>query len=253
MAHTMSKAVAAMLAVVVAATAMVAFTAPAEAFFGGFGKSSSDKEVKVEVSNSATVSNEMKVEAETGDNDADGGDGEEGGNGGDVRGAGRGGNGGNGGHGAAGGAIVTGYAEAIGTISNDVNDTKTVINDGCGCEERGRKGRGGDDETKVKVNNTATVQNGMEVEAETGDNDANGGDGEEGGNGGDVEGVDEKPVYKSFDRFFSWKKGGDTKGKGGHGGNGGHGAEGGAILTGTAVADGLITNVVNRTVTRINR
>lgn len=259
----MTKATAITLAVVVAAVAMMLFAAPASAF----GRGGSDEETKVSNTNTATVSNTMTVKANTGKNDTNGGDGEEGGNGGDVEGVnkwGQGGNGGNGGNGGHGGLILTGDATAYGTISNDVNYNKTKIQ-GCGCDEESESPwarffnfggkNGGDKETKVKNENTATVSNSMDVKANTGKNVSDGGDGEEGGNGGDVEG-DKQGGYKNdaFSRFFSWmNKGGTSSGQGGDGGAGGNGGHGGIVTTGEAYSDGLIMNVVNRNVTRITR
>lgn len=265
MSQTMTKTAATLLALVVAAVAMMIFAAPASAFELPFGRGGSDNEklVKVENTNSASITNTMYVKANTGDNDSEGGDGEEGGNGGDVEGAknGKGGHGGNGGHGGLGGLILTGDATAYGTINNDVNYNKTKIQ-GCGCDDEEESpwarffgGRGGDDEDKTKVENTntASVSNDMKVKANTGDNDVDGGDGDEGGNGGDVEGEDEDKDV--FNRFFSWfnKGGKNNGGQGGHGGAGGHGGHGGVVTTGEAYSDGLIMNVVNRNVTRIGR
>ncbi len=221
----------------------------AQAFMGG------GDDTTVENNNNAVVTNNLEVEAETGDNDADGGDGgdgEEGGNGGDASsssGDATGGNGGTGGTGGGGGSVDTGAAVAIGTIDNDINRNITRIS-GCGCDDEGSMfsrffGRGED--TTVRNTNSATVSNTLEVEAETGDNDVRGGDGEEGGNGGDAS--------TSRNRGFWWFlfNTTDNSAAGGHGGAGGNGGTAGEVTTGVSQADGLITNVVNRNVTRIVR
>lgn len=218
----------------------------AAAFMGG------GDDITVENSNEADVTNNLEVEAETGDNDANGGDGEEGGHGGDAdsaSGLAVGGNGGTGGTGGAGGTVDTGAAVAIGTIDNDINRNITRIS-GCGCdEEESMFGRffGRGENITVRNTNSAGITNNLEVEAETGDNDVNGGDGEEGGNGGDAN--------VSRNRGFWWWFLGsdDNVAAGGHGGAGGNGATAGEVTTGISQADGLVTNVVNRNVTRIVR
>jgi hypothetical protein len=112
------------------------------------GNDGDDNDIKVDLSNSASVHNTVKVEAETGDNEADGGDGDEGGNGGDAEGdedrnrnnnhyfswwspqggnENNGGAGGNGGAGAEGGQIVTGTATSFAEIVNVVNRNVTRV------------------------------------------------------------------------------------------------------------------------------
>ena len=100
--------------------------------------------------------------------------------------------------------------------------------------------RGGDD-TRVSNSNSATVINNVEVEAETGDNDAEGGEGDDGGNA---------RSSSSYRGLWHWwgNYGGNATG-----GNGGNGGNGGTINTGAANADGLVNNVVNRNVTRVTR
>jgi len=190
----------------------------------------------ITVSNSntcTTVTNNVEVSANTGDNDADG---DEGGNGGDSGDAMAGGffssaetgDGGNGGDGGDGGIIVTGDATAGAVVVNAVNTNRTHIRSGCsGCD--------GGDITVRNRNRRTIVTNNVEVEAETGDNDA---DGDEGGNGGD-----------SGDAT-NFCGGNATTGDGGDGGDGGWGGE---IRTGDADAGAAVINVVNRNVTRISR
>ncbi len=235
-----------------------AITMPASAFWS-HNNSGDDNDIKVSVSNEATVTNTVDVEAKTGGNEADGGDGEEGGNGGDAEGSGdnTGGNGGNGGSGALGGYIVSGDAAAYSSIVNEVNVVKTKITDSCGCDDEepsmfsffNRHGSddGDDNDIRVRVNNSASVANDVEVEAKTGGNEADGGDGEEGGNGGDAEGSRHHRMHS----FFSFWSSDDNQG--GAGGTGGSGGVGGEIYSGNATSGSEVVNVVNRIVTRITR
>jgi hypothetical protein len=236
-----------------------AITMPASAFWS-HNNSGDDNDIKVSVSNEATVNNTVEVEAETGDNEADGGDGDEGGNGGDAEGSGdnTGGNGGNGGSGALGGYIVSGDAAAYSSIVNEVNVVKTKITDSCGCDEEdtpnmfsffNRHGSddGDDNDIRVRVNNSASVSNTVEVEAETGDNKADGGDGDEGGNGGDAE---NRGHHRTNSFFSFWSH---DSNQGGAGGTGGSGGIGGEIYSGNATSGSEVVNVVNRIVTRITR
>lgn len=141
--------------------------------------------------------------------------------------------------------------------------------------------------------NDAAVANGVEVEAETGDNAADGGNGGkggasgnsgsnagdggnggQGGNGGDAD-AENKSTDSKYGKYSFGKKGGSSTGPaaaeggdagdGGFGatggdtgdtgkaGNGGDGARGGVIVTGSADALAAVVNVVNRNVTRITR
>ena len=223
-------------------TALFFTTATASADYSRGGD-----DTRVSNSNSATVINNVEVEAETGDNDAEGGEGDDGGYA-----SARGGNatGGNGGRGGNGGSITTGSAIAIGTVNNDVNSNDTTV-DSCGCEDdepaqmQYRRfpsfgGNNGDD-VNVSNRNRANVTNNLEVEAETGDNDAEGGEGDDGGNA---------RSSSSYRGLWHWwgNYGGNATG-----GNGGNGGNGGTINTGAANADGLVNNVVNRNVTRVTR
>lgn len=212
-----------------------------------------DDETSVSNSNRATVTNTVEVEAETGDNDAEGGDGDDGGSGGDARGQNAtGGDAGNGGRGGDGGTITTGTALAIGTVHNDVNSNRTYV-EGCGCDDdffpfplmRGGYDNDDEDPISVRNSNSARVTNNLEVEAKTGDNDVEGGRGDDGGDGGDASNSHRNHFMRMMFPFFM----GDTAA--GDGGNGGAGGSGGTVRTGTATADGLITNVINRNVTRV--
>lgn len=211
--------------------------------------------VSVDTTNDATVTNSLTVVATTGDNDADGGDGEDGGDGGNAtadRGLAIGGNGGVGGTGGVGGRIDTGNALAIGTLNNDINNNATEIV-GCGCDDTATTAptffgwnthRG--DRTSVTNDSTASVSNDLHVIAETGDNEADGGDGDDGGVGGDAQTVHART-------FWWFPVNTSSTAAGGNGGNGGQGATGGVITTGVSQSDGLVTNVVNRNITRILR
>jgi hypothetical protein len=251
-------------------------------------QSSGGSDVIVINDNYASVFNMVKVEANTGDNDADGGDGEEGGEGGDAEendNAGgtqinTGGDGGNGGDGGLGGIIITGDALAMASITTKANYNRTLVdlcaceednNDSpCGCHTFGRQGgcnndsdeeEGDEGDVKVENKNVAEVNNGLEVEAETGDNDADGGDGEEGGEGGDAEentnggdgtdGVVCQGPHCGHNNNQSTPA--NQTNTGGDGGDGGDGAEGGQILSGFATSLAEILTVLNVNITRILR
>lgn len=111
---------------------------------------------------------------------------------------------------------------------------------------------GDDNDIKVSVSNNATVTNTVKVEAETGDNDANGGDGAKGGNGGDATAKRDSRGSNHYFAFWSFGKSQD-KNTAGHGGTGGTGGVGGEIYTGNAVSGADVVNVVNRNVTRVTR
>ncbi len=255
--------IAAFVTAVLAAIVVFALAMPASAYWSP-RSSGDDNDIRVSVSNDATVTNTVEVEAETGDNEAAGGDGEEGGNGGEAEGSGdnTGGNGGNGGSGALGGLIQTGDAVAFSSVMNDVNYNETVVTDSCGCDEeedgwmpfsfnRQSRDNGGDDnDIRVRVSNSANVMNDVEVEAETGDNEADGGDGEEGGNGGDAENEGNRSSRMMMPFFSFWSSDNNVGGNGGTGGNGGVGGE---IYTGKATSGSEVVNVVNRNITRVTR
>jgi hypothetical protein len=235
-----------------------ALSMPAYAFnHGNGGHGNKGGDVYVKNNNSATVTNNIESEAETGENDADGGDGYDGGDGGDASGQGSntGGDAGNGGDGGNGGFILTGHATSIVTVENHVNKNKTKV-DLCGCEDDGEylpwfmKKKSGD--VKVKNYNSATVTNNVESEAETGENDADGGDGDSGGDGGDATGSeDHHTPWWGWGWYGPNNDGGENTG--GDGGNGGDGGDGGDILTGEAYSDVYVVNKINRNVTRVRR
>lgn len=108
---------------------------------------SDDNDIRVRLSNDASLMNNVGVDAKTGGNVANGGDGEEGGNGGDAENEGNrhqsrmmmpffgfwssddntGGNGGTGGSGGVGGELYTGKATSGADVVNVVNRTVTRV------------------------------------------------------------------------------------------------------------------------------
>jgi len=239
MTNTVTRLSAIVLAGVVAAAAFGLYTFEVAAYQGGNHGGNNGDRTDIEVENeNTTVSNNVSVTANTGGNEAEGGDG--GGNSGNRHH--RGGHGhnqnGNGGPGGDGGTIVTGAATAIGTVDNDVNSNRVVV-EGCGCDDQPvipyfHFFRFGDDGKVIKIeaeNEDTTVRNGLEVLANTGDNDADGGDG---GSSGKSRG--HHPWMMWFHQYNQ---------------NDASGGDGGTIRTGVAYADGLITNVVNRNVVRV--
>ena len=247
-------------------------------FFCGGGDS-----VKVENNNSASVTNEVKVSANTGENTANGGDGGKGGSGGDTGNAGNGGEGGdaegyslgdqnggnggdggwsgaggeggNGGNGGLGGIIETGDATSEVTIENNVNYNKTKINS-CGCDEESELdllfSRG--DKVRVENNNSAEVRNGVDVYVGTGENTANGGRGGRGKSGGDSgnagnggeggDAGDDEYSYEWILPVLGNQNAGDG-GTGGDSGNGGDGGDGGNGDWGGEIRTGHADSVVD--------
>lgn len=191
-----------------------------------------DDDVTVRNRNSAYVKNDVNVSASSGSNDGNGGNAIGGaGNGGGVSNSGTGNEGGNGGDDMSAGGhgiITTGNAGAAAVVSNNVNTNRTRINM-CGCEEE----NGGD--VVLRNRNWATVKNYVDVSAESGYNDANGGDAIGGaGNAGSVSNS-------------------NNNNSGGDGGEGNSVGGNGDVLTGDANAAAAVINVVNRNVTRIRR
>jgi len=194
--------------------------------------------------NEAVVMNEISVRARTGGNEAGGSYGGNGGNGGnmslgedgEVEDSSTGG-GGTGGNGAIGGTVTTGDATAIAGALNVVNDNRTLI-DRCACQDASSSVCSDECGHTITVNRSrATVANGLEAEAETGGNDAEGSYGGNGGNGGGI-------AAGSGEAEDSYT---------GMGANGGSGSDGGLVTTGAARSISGAINVVNRSVTRITR
>jgi len=233
---------------------------------GGFPWSMFDADIIVKNFKTANVSNSVSVVADTGDNNANGGDGEGAGNGGDVEDNGNkggnqvnnAGNGGEGGDGGDGGLIVTGDATALAGIYNMINTNKTRIN-ACGCDtfepceepcmeeiyfDGCHRPCPCPDDIVVKNRDHANVSNGVRVAAYTGDNKVNGGDGEKGGDGGDVD---------HNRNMGSCCRAGNQTNNAGSGGEGGNGGNAGTIRTGGAMSVAEIVNTINTVVTRIRR
>lgn len=228
-----------MLASILAVTTFALYASLAHADRGNDrdrGDDGDTTEIKVE-NDDTRVSNDVSVTANTGGNDANGGDTGQGGNQPPRRGGLNlfGGQGGNG-SGGDGGTITTGAATAYGTVMNDVNNNRVVV-EGCGCDEGSRMDflhrlfQKDDDGKNLEIeieNEDTKVRNELDVRANTGRNDANGGDARNGGS-------------NNFNPWTLWF---------GHHPDNDAGA-GGTIRTGGAYADGLITNVVNRNVVRV--
>ena len=198
--------------------------------------------IKIEVENSGTITNTTSAKASTGGNLAGGSTGGSGGSGGDIEvddgdnnnGGALAGEGGNGGNAGIGGTVFTGDADAEAGTLNSLNATDVDVD------------LWGEDmnssEIKVKVENEDhhdgnTISNVTRAKARTGDNNAAGSTGGNGGTGGEVE-VDD----------------GDNNNGGaeaGDGGNGGAGADGGWVETGIATSLSGSVNVLNTTLVRV--
>lgn len=245
-----------MLAGAVALATFSLYTFQASANYERGGQDGDSTSIHTE--NFASVTNNVSVDAKTGGNDAEGGDGGRGGDGGNAS-RGTGGAGGNGGRGGDGGSVVSGAATAYGTIYNDVNSTRVVV-EGCGCEDDQpasnfnrfmyfNQDEDGD-MIRVSTRNTAYLTNNLDVDAKTGNNDADGGEGgngDDGGNAGDQHG--KRSSKQSWNLWFDWY----NTSNGGNGGNGGVGGNGGTVRSGAAYADGLVNSVVNNSVVRVTR
>lgn len=251
MSHTMSRTLTISLAVLTAMAVFSLYTLEASADRGGRGGDDGDS-TSVYTSNQASVSNSVSIDAKTGGNEAEGGDGGRGGDGGDAS-QGTGGDGGNGGRGGDGGTVETGEATALGSIYNDVNYTRVLV-EGCGCDDDDEPnlfsrffffGNGDDgDRIKVTTRNDASVSNDLDVDAKTGYNEVDGGEGGDGDDGGDVRSRNSR----SWSLWFNWWNNDNT---GGAGGNGGVGGNGGTVRSGEAYAAGDATNLINTTVVRV--
>ena len=217
----------------VSVVALFAGANSALAYWPGWG----GNDVVVTNHNNATVVNNVSADADTGKNDANGGDATCAGSGGSVSGAGTGntgGDGGNGGDAGHGGTIYTGYAYADAYVSNTVNSNETKVSRACDDCERG--------EVTVRNRNNATVRNTVDAEADTGKNDADGGDAAGAGSGGSVSGG-----------YYYWYYSAGSDNEAGDGGDGGDGGNGGEIYTGPSDSYSSAINVVNTNITRVRR
>lgn len=217
----------------VSVVALFAGANSATAYWPGF----SGSDVVVTNYNNATVVNNVSADADTGKNDADGGNAQGAGDGGDVNGAGTGntgGDGGDGGDAGHGGLNWTGNAYADAYVTNTVNSNDTKVVSPCrSC---------GNGDVNVHNTNVARIMNNVSADADTGKNDADGGDAQGAGDGGDVNGGHS---------FWFYTSGSDNEaGEGGAGGNGGNGGEN---VTGHADSYATVVNVINSNVTRIRR
>jgi hypothetical protein len=193
---------------------------------------------------SAFVLNDTQTVANTGNNLAEGSYGGNGGNGGDIENedgeqdveGSTTGNGGVGGNGDLGGAVQTGEAQAVSSISNTANSNVVRINS-CDCNGIGKM--------SIRTRESAFIGNRALTGSNTGDNGALGSFGGEGGNGGDIEnGNDEEEGAEEADQEVDDSNTGS-------GGAGGLGSAGGSVLTGAATTRASIVNLVNSNRIRI--
>ena len=198
----------------------------------------SDGNDTVTNNNSAMVSNNIVIGANTGGNWAGGSYGGEGGDGGDVVNGDDGdvedsntGRGGAGGDAAEGGTIISGDISMDLEVTNRVNYNLTEI-DRCACSGEG------DGDVRVRNINSALVANSTLAMANTGLNDAEGSYGGEGGDGGDIINNEDGDVEDS-----------NT----GNGGNAGAGGAGGFVQTGNSEVRTSLVNRINENITRIMR
>ena len=239
MTHTTYSSTKSMLIVgSIVALSMIAFTNPAAAYGNHYPQPQSN-DITVNNNNSAYVSNTVSVNSNTGGNSVVGGNTGGAGNGGDARGShATAGNGGTSGGSNNDGLIQTGDAAALSSITNKINTNRTSITTDCGCQGR----TGGD----VNVNNTskAKVGNTVAVNANTGYNGVAGGTSGVAGNGGEA----------SAHSWSLWKHqmaGHGASATAGNGGNTGSSNNLGTIVTGDALSDSVVVNVVNRNITRV--
>jgi hypothetical protein len=198
--------------------------------------------VNISLHSGAVVLNDTETIANTGGNLADGSYAGAGGHGGDIDNNGGDqdvetattGNGGNGGAGGLGGAIQTGDALAVASITNTVNSNVVRVGD---CECDGKIGR-----VRVRTHDFAALMNRTGTGANTGDNDALGSYGNDGGNGGSIangNGDDDDGSQEVDDATT------------GNGGVGGGADAGGSVLTGRAEARTALVNIVNSNRVRV--
>ena len=181
-------------------------------------------DTEVSNDNSAIVNNNVTVVASTGDNTATGGSGNNGGSSGStVAVGGSNATGGDGGWGGGNALVVTGNATANTVVFNLTNTNITRIN------SRGNCCYG---DVDVDNDNHARIKNRVKVEAETGDNDAEGGSGNDGGDAGSTVAVN------------------GSNATGGWAGDGGGNAQ---IQTGHAYSSANVRNIVNTNTTRVRR
>ena len=195
--------------------------------------------VNISLHSGAMVVNDTETVANTGGNLADGSYAGAGGHGGDINNndgdqdveTATTGTGGDGGTGGLGGAVQTGDALAVASVTNTVNSNVVRV---CDCECDGEIGR-----VRVRTHDFAALMNRTGTGANTGDNDALGSYGNDGGNGGSIanangNGDDDDDGSQEVDDATT-----------GNGGAGGGADAGGSVLTGRAEARTALVNLVN--------
>ena len=195
--------------------------------------------VNISLHSGAMVVNDTETVAKTGGNLADGSYAGAGGHGGDINNndgdqdveTATTGTGGDGGTGGLGGAVQTGDALAVASVTNTVNSNVVRVGD---CECDGEIGR-----VRVRTHDFAALMNRTGTGANTGDNDALGSYGNDGGNGGSIanangNGDDDDDGSQEVDDATT-----------GNGGAGGGADAGGSVLTGRAEARTALVNLVN--------
>jgi hypothetical protein len=189
-----------------------------------------DNDVNVSNTNSASISNTVVVGASTGSNTSTGAEGGNGGAGGSATGDddNTGGQGGNGGIGGDGGNITTGDATVAVGIANAVNTNRTNVE-----RVRGNDDDVEDNDVNVSNSNDVDLDNVVVAAANTDGSSSSGAAGGTGGDGGTASGDDN-----------------NAGGRGGHGGDGGWGGE---ISSGHSTVEVAIVNILNRNVLRVQR
>lgn len=196
----------------------------------------------------------------SGGNLADGSYGGNGGDGGDIRNRGdvdesATGRGGNGGDSGAGGMVITGAALAVTDATNEIGNSRTVI-DRCACTSEGD-----DSGNSMVFNRTRTMQMSFAgADANTGNNEALGSEAGNGGDGGTI-GEDENGQvmllgFNGGGGGYDYDKNNDSdvdESTTGIGGNGGSSGIGGAVQSGDSTSRTTFVNVVGRNITRISR
>lgn len=216
--------------------------------------------VKISLHSGAMVFNDVETAANTGGNTAEGSYAGNGGNGGDiensdgdqdVEGATT-GNGGNGGTAGLGGAVQTGDALAVTSLTNTVNSNVVRVGTDCGCDEAIGN-------VRIRTSDWAFVGNRVRTAANTGENTAEGSYAGEGGNGGDIENGDDDHGYGPL-MTMNGNNGGNDGDDGtqeiddsttGNGGTGGNASDGGSVLTGAATTRATIVNSINSNLIRV--
>ncbi len=218
----------------IVALSMVALTNPAAAYY----PMHNDDDTTVSNTNSAYVNNTVSVGSNTGGNSVVGGNTGAGGDGGNAHGSqATAGNGGTSGGSNNDGLIQTGDAAALSSITNRVNTNRTKITTDCGCE-----GQNGD--VEVTNSSKAKVGNTVAVDANTGYNAVVGGTSGAAGNGGNAS-------AHSWSKWNHHMAGHGASASAGNGGNTGTSNNLGTIVTGDALSDSVVVNVVNRNLTRV--